>query len=111
MTLPENWVNSIFDKLGVRYGTAFIAMYGDADTRAVKMDWAEVLGGFVNHPDALKYALDHLPCDKPPNATQFRAIARLAPPEVFKALNEPKADPGRVRDALAAAKSSIRRVA
>lgn len=99
--LHASWVDRIFAKLTVRYGQAFMRQYSDLDPALVKADWAEVLAGFDGQPDALKYAIENLP-DAPPNATQFRAIARRAPSTVL-ALPAPRGDkpPPEVRKRLA----------
>lgn len=92
MPLPQSWVDALFARLSLRYGVAFLRQYGDADPVAVKADWADVLGGFREHGDALAYALANLP-DAPPNATQFRALARRAPAPAAPQLPPPKTPP------------------
>lgn len=77
MPLPASWVDSLFAKLSVRYGTAFQAMYRDLDPEAVKADWAEVLDGVSGQ--SIGYGLRYLPSDRPPNAQQFRDLCRKAP--------------------------------
>lgn len=79
MLLPESWVDALFAKLSMRYGVAFMRQWPDADPAIIKADWAEVLGGFKQHPECIKHALDNLPTDKPPTALQFRAMCRAAP--------------------------------
>jgi hypothetical protein len=79
MKLPVSWIERIFDRLTVRYGTAFRAMYADLDQGSVVDDWATVLGGFMSRPTSLAYGLDNLPEDKPPTAMQFRAICNRSP--------------------------------
>jgi hypothetical protein len=74
MALPESWVESIFARLAVRYGVAFQRQYADMDVGAVKADWSDVLGCFADRPEAIRFALDHLPADKPVTALQFRAL-------------------------------------
>ena len=81
MSLPDAWVESLFARLTIRYGAAFMRQYADLDANAVKADWADVLGGFVNNPAAIKYGLDHLPTDRPINAMQFRAVCNSMPAE------------------------------
>lgn len=99
MGLPASWVDNLFARLGVRYGDSFTRQWQDADPAAVKRDWAEVLAGFEQHPDSIAYALENLP-DRPPNAQQFRAICRNAPPPVVKQLPAPKADASVARAAI-----------
>ena len=76
MPLHASLVERLFEKLTVRYGTAFMRQYADLEPAAVKADWAEVLEGFDRA--ALSYALRYLPT-QPPNANAFREICRRAP--------------------------------
>lgn len=88
-TLSSSWVDALFARLGVRYGAAFVRQYADIDLEAVKADWGAELAGFRNQPTAIAYALEHMPADKPPNAAQFRALARMAPAPDLPRLAEP----------------------
>lgn len=98
MALPSSWVDALFGKLMLRYGAAFLRQYGDLDPAMVKSDWADVLDGFDGA--AIGYALRYLPAEKPPNALQFRDVARKSPAPEVKALPMPPADPERVAAAL-----------
>ena len=105
MPLPASWIEEIFSRLTLRYGTAFQRQYADLDPVAVRADWADVLGFLESHPKAIRYALDNLHADRPPNAGQFRAIAMPALSDTRQpaapALPAPVADPARVAAALA----------
>jgi hypothetical protein len=79
MPLSPAWVDALFARLSVRYGAAFMRQYADIDIVAVKADWADVLGGFSDKPEAIRYGLDNLPPDKAPNAGQFRLLCNAAP--------------------------------
>jgi hypothetical protein len=79
MSLPASWVDSLFTKLSLAYGAAFMRQWPDADPELIKADWANVLAGFKPFPDAIRFALDNLPPDRPPTALQFRALCRSAP--------------------------------
>jgi hypothetical protein len=107
MQLPAPWVDALFARLTIRYGSAFLRQWPDADPALVKADWADVLGFLTNHPEAIKHALDTLPADKPPTVGQFKAaaLATLADARqpVGPALPAPKADPAAVAAAIAAA--------
>lgn len=98
MSLPAAWVDHLFAKLGTRYGVAFTRQYADADPAMVKADWAEVLSGLSG--DSIAYGLQHIPVDRPPNATQFRALCIAKPASDQPRLEAPKASPDRVRAAL-----------
>jgi hypothetical protein len=101
MGLPTGWIDRIFDKLTLVYGQSFLRRWSDIDLNAVKSDWAHELGGFEHHPKAIAWALQNLPPDSPPNALQFKFLARRAPPDELPRLEAPKADPARVAEELA----------
>lgn len=104
MAIPLRWVEHLFARLAVRYGGAFMRQYGDADPVLVQADWADVLDGLSG--DDIGYALRYLPAERPPNAMQFREIARRAPNMLPPALPEPPADPSRVAAAMAAVRGT-----
>lgn len=71
------------------YGNRFLNMWklnqflpNGEDVGIVKAmnRWAEVLGGFADHPEALRYALSKLPAE-PPSLPQFLELCRHAPPK------------------------------
>ena len=101
MSLPEPWVERIFDKLTLIYGQSFLRRWSDIDLEKVKADWAHELSGFQQHPRAIAWALQNLPPEKPPTVLEFRALARKAPAEELPRLEAPKADPERVEAELA----------
>jgi len=78
--LPAAWVERIFTKLTVRYGTAFRARYAGVDEQLLRDDWAEQLAGLRQHPDAIAYALNNLPAERAPNVAEFRVLCNQAPP-------------------------------
>ena len=84
--LPAAWVDRIFTKLTVRYGTAFRARYAGIDEQLVKDDWAEQLAGFIRCPGAIAYAMDHLPAERPPTVAEFRALCNQSPPPAVAGL-------------------------
>ena len=96
MALNPKWIDQIFSRLTVRYGSAFLNRWTSAgiDLELVKADWAEELSGFESWPEAIKHALDTLPADKPaPTVTDFKAACYRAPKPDRQALPEPAADP------------------
>jgi hypothetical protein len=95
-SLPQSWVDRIFDKLTLTYGQQFLRRWADLDINAVKSDWGHELAGFESHPDAISWALQNLPGDHPPTVLEFRALARKSPPKELPRLEAPKADPDRV---------------
>ena len=109
MLLPAAWVDRLFDRLAATYGHTFSSRWAGQDLAAVKAIWAEELGGFSKHPKALAAALKMLPPD-PPNAIQFREIARTQmrderqPPK--PQLPAPPADPERIARAVEQARTA-----
>lgn len=89
MTMPKAWVDEIFSRLTVRYGSAFLHRWTSVgvDLELVKADWANELSGMK--PESIRYALAHLAPDRPPTVTEFRLLANQVPPPVFKALPMP----------------------
>lgn len=108
--LPPAWVDRLFGRLAVRYGSAWLRMWEGLDMAAVKADWAQQLAGMhlPEHEHMLKYGVEHLPPERPPTAPQFRAICMLAPAYLPRpALEGPKFQPdleavARVKSAIAA---------
>jgi hypothetical protein len=94
--LPSEWIESLFARMSVRYGAAWSRMYEGIDLASVKADWARELAPYANDPEPIKYALDNLPANWPPNVAQFKEICLNRPAEPFKRLEAPKADPARV---------------
>ena len=100
MSLRESWINRIFARMAVRYGTSWTMLWTGIDPDAVKADWAEVLDNMP--PESIGYALGYLP-QKPPTATQFLEICRRAPDRTPKPvqIEGPPADPERVAAEIA----------
>lgn len=97
-------VERLFARLAVRYGSAWLAKWQGIDIAAVKADWSEVLGGFERNPEAIRHALAHLPEDRPPTATQFRALCIGRPEPALPALSAPAASPAVVAMVMDAVK-------
>ena len=79
MSLHSDWVDSIFDKLTLVYGQAFLRRWQDIDMERVKADWGHELAGLERSPKSIAYALQNLPADKPPTVLEFRKIAWSMP--------------------------------
>jgi hypothetical protein len=100
MPAPLDWVETIFTKLTLVYGSRFMAQYAGMNPEHVRGMWAHELDGI--RLEAVTYGLSHLPAvDFPPNVLQFRAICTRMP-EVQRtpALPGPPVDPGRVARVL-----------
>ena len=79
MSLPNAWIDRIFDRCLLVYGRDFLARWEGMDIAAVKADWAEHLAGFEHRGgSAIAYALDHLP-ERAPSVVEFARIARGGP--------------------------------
>lgn len=101
MSLPNAWVDRIFDQLSLIYGSFFRARWAGMDIADVKTNWAHELARFVGRPDAIAYALANLPTDQPPTVLQFRAICSSVPtPQGMPALPAPSQE-GMLRVAAA----------
>lgn len=81
------WVAAIFARMQVAYGNRFGGMYGAADDAEVRADWRKRLAAMS--PDRIRYALENLPPDHPPNAMQFVALCRSKPSEPPPSLPAP----------------------
>lgn len=101
MSLPEPWVERIFAKLAVTYGQRFLGLYAGVDMATVRANWGHELAAYAQAPEAIRYALEHLPPDNPPTVLQFRAICRNRPIQAPKALPAPKPDMAKVSHHLA----------
>ena len=92
MTMPLPWVEKIFRRLTLVYGRDFLSRWEGQEINGVIDDWALELAGFANWPEAIGWALNNLPADRPPTVLQFRDICRKAPARSAPALPEPEAD-------------------
>lgn len=94
------WIAAIFARLTVAYGERFKAMYGEQPSATIKADWAKRL---LHVSGArIRYALDNLPPDHPPNAMQFRALCMSMRLEPIRALENRLATtpPGHILERL-----------
>ncbi len=101
MKLPSDWVDRIFTVMTVRYGEQWLRKWEGVPIASVRDDWAVQLGWLWRRPEALNFALDHLPVDAPPNAVQFKAIAARCPDAPYKHLPAPPVDRELARRAAA----------
>lgn len=109
LQLPAEWVDRIFDRLAMIYGSQFLARWAGQDLLAVKRIWSEELSVFASHPGAIKHGLQNLPPNDPPNVLTFKALClpylRQERQEAIPALPAPKANPQRAAPVVAAAHS------
>lgn len=90
--LPAGWVDRLFFRLQGVYGKDFMTQFmmldsngNDVGLANAKQVWADELGGFAEHPEAIAYALENLP-ERMPNAIVFKEICRKAPRKGYTAL-------------------------
>ncbi len=102
MALSAQFVDRIFVRLAARYGSSWFRMWEGIPMEAVKADWAETLAGLHDSPDAIRYALEHLPSDWPPNSAQFVALCINKPEPAPLALPSPPVDSEVVRAVMEA---------
>jgi hypothetical protein len=85
--LPDSWIKKIFVTLQSNYGTKWVSMWASREIlpngmdagMALAMDtWADKLGVFEPRPEAIKWALNHLPAD-PPSLPAFVELCTRAP--------------------------------
>jgi hypothetical protein len=108
MSLPLSWIEKLFERLYVTYGAAWARMWEGVPMDDVKANWAYELAGFARHPNAIAYALENLPAERPPTALVFRQICRLAPEPEVKRLPPPPKDPEKARAAREAFREALR---
>lgn len=107
MSLPISWIDRIFERLTLTYGQEFLARWRDIDMKAVKTDWLHELARFEHWPEAIAFALDHLPSGKPPTVLQFRDLCLQAPAKQVPQLPAPQANPDRMKSEIAKLKESM----
>lgn len=74
MSLPDAWVDRIFEKLTLVYGHQFLSRWDGMPIADVKASWAQELSRFQQNPGALAYAMENLPAHKAPSVLEFRAL-------------------------------------
>lgn len=113
-SLPDRWIQSLWVEMAANYPGQWQRQFPvppcppdvDAATHArehiagIQAVWAKRLGHLQSNPDALRYALDHLPAH-PPSLPDFVALCNRRPDRPLPALDAPKADPARVQQVLA----------
>lgn len=84
-TLPDSWIDKIFARMQGIYGREFTSQFSVIDNNGndigmanAKQVWSEELGGFLDNPDAIAFALKNL-SERAPNAIKFRDMCRQAP--------------------------------
>jgi hypothetical protein len=84
-----DFVVQIHSALAVQYGRRWPAMWAGLDMDLVRADWRRKLQEFAGNPAAVMHALDNLPDDHVPTASEFRALCRAAPRPAWQPLPSP----------------------
>lgn len=87
--LDFRWVERIFARMQVRYGSRWLALWAGVEPGAVQADWSRELAGLTG--EAIAYGLEHLPEDHPPTVAQFKRLC-LNAPRTAEMLPPPKLD-------------------
>lgn len=98
MSMPNDWVETLFRRLLGVYGNRFTRMWEGIEPADVKAVWASELGGL--RAEQIRHALAHLPESTPPTVLEFRRLALQAPVMAPAALAAPQADPAAVAAAV-----------
>ena len=78
-TLPELWIEKLFQKFEDFYGAKWAAQYGDFPRDRVKRTWAEELSGFADMPGAIAGAISAQKSSPfPPTLPEFINLCRAA---------------------------------
>ena len=93
-------IERLFNRLHATYGAEWTRQHAGQPLNDVKTAWSHELGGYLDYLEAITHALDHLP-ERCPNLIQFRNVCRAAPKMAVVMLEPPKADPEKVKAALA----------
>lgn len=113
-SLPDRWIQSLWVEMAANYPGQWQrqfpvppcppgtdpAAHAQQHIAGIQAVWAKRLGHLQTNPDALRYALDHLPAH-PPSLPDFVALCNRRPDRPAPALNAPRPDPQRVQQVLA----------
>jgi hypothetical protein len=76
-SLPDSWVERLFQKFEDFYGAKWAAQFGDFPRDRVKATWAEELAGFADKGDAIAQALSAQKSNPfPPTLPEFLNLCR-----------------------------------
>lgn len=95
-------VERIFERMSATYMIEWSRKVGQTPIADLMTVWEHELSGFMQSREAMMaiaWALENLP-ESAPNVIQFRNLCRMAPSQETQRLDEPKADPERVRAQL-----------
>lgn len=78
-SLPDAYVQRIFEHMSCCYGSKFLDMWQGQDPAQLRAYWGRKLAGFADRPQSIKAALDALE-DRPfpPTLPEFIALCRIS---------------------------------
>jgi hypothetical protein len=103
-SLPEAWVERIWVTMRATYGATFDRQWQCPENvepaqhvAELKAVWGKGLAGLQQNPQAISYALEHLP-EFPPNLQQFKALCARRPDSTQLSIghDRPAPDPQRL---------------
>lgn len=95
---PREVIDSIFERIQWRFGSAWVSRWAGTNIIGVKFDWAKNLARVEFY--AIAYAIENLPTDAPPLLGQFKDICGRAPAQKPLPIAAPKPDPARLAQEL-----------
>lgn len=107
--LPKNWVEKLFNRFSLAYGSRFTNMWNANDPEEMLAYWSRELGCFTENTGPLLFGLEHLPDSNPPTLGEFRKLC-LGAPRRHLELPGPKSQPGTAAKVLAEFKRPIKGV-
>lgn len=74
--LPDNWVEKLFTKFSLFYGTKFTAMWNGIDAEMVKRQWSESLAGITGEQLSAALQAMETQCPYPPTLPEFKILCK-----------------------------------
>jgi|GEM_PF-1261689 len=78
MITIHDLVHKVLKHLSIIYGPVFQQFLAGHNRDEVRVLWEKELAYYVNHPECVDWALEHLP-ERCPNLIEFRNLCRNAP--------------------------------
>jgi hypothetical protein len=105
--LSDEWIDALFARMTGIYGNRFTRLWENINISLVRKTWATELACFADHPERIRYALEHLPEDQPPTALAFRRIGLQCPDKPLRIGYEGRANPEELARAQQAGKTVL----
>jgi hypothetical protein len=98
--LPREWIERLFKRLSLEYGSRFTNMWSSNDPEDMIDFWAGELACFYDNKAAIQYGVEHLPETFPPTAAEFRRLCLGNSDRPKALLPEPLANPEVIAQAM-----------